>query len=385
MISPKQNMEDIAKTEFIHIWAYDVSLGGQIDLQAFSIAIDDQPLNVTVTASAIPHLFYAPWTPTCYGAGLHSISVTYSNHHHAATVSQSFLTSHQTAATIASANATLSYMNVFTATNPGALAGGLFLKTTLVPIIITVSYTGSILLAVLVMIARLTIRQAFPYPLDSSFDCRMRVWRFFEHAKDLRIPSVVRSVLLMASDRYVASFLIVAPLWMAFGFWSIGRFPDEFGIQTLWGMIFLPATSTGHYSLWLDLYQVAILYLFGFFVPLFAYYCAVMAPSTAKWLRTLVTVVGFVHFVGVYLVFKLYMLHGNIPVTALLLSPVHLWMEIVNVGLLIREVACGVWCKDAKDKYVNYESFDTIAVANSTWSVCNKHAKYHYRPSSVKY
>ena len=91
------------------------------------------------------------------------------------------------------------------------------------------------------------------------------------------------------------------------------------------------------------------------------------------------------HFVGVYLVFKLYMLHGNIPVTALLLSPVHLWMEIVNVGLLIREVAFGVWCKDAKDKYVNYESFDTIAVANSTWSVCNKHAKYHYRPSSVKY
>ena len=366
MISPKQNVEDISKTEFIHIWVYDVSLNGQVDLQAFSVTIDDQPLNVTVTpSSTIPHLFYAPWTPSLYGSGLHTITVTYSNHHHSATVTQSFLTSHQTASTIASLNSTLSYMDVFTAMNPGALAGGLFLKTTLVPIIITVSYTGSILLAALVMIGRLTIRQAFPYPLDSSFDCRMRVWRFLERAKDLRVPSVVRSVLLMASDRYVSLFFIVSLLWMVFGFWSIGRFPDEFGIQTLWGMLFLPVTSTGHYSLWLDLYQVAIIYLFGFFLPLFAYYCTVMSPSMAKWLRTLVTVVGFVLFVGVFLVAKLYILHGNIPLKALLLSPIHVWMEVVNVALLIREVAFGSWCENSKDKYKDYESFDTVAVANS--------------------
>ena len=365
MLSPKQKMADISKTRFIHIWVYDVSLNGQVDLHAFSVTIDEQPLNVTVTPSTHPHLFYVPWTPSLYGAGLHTITVTYSNHHHSATVTQSFLTSHQTASAIAATNHSLSYMDVFTATNPGALAGGLFLKTTLVPIIITVSYTGSILLAVLVLISRMTILHAFPYPLDSSFDCRMRVWRFLERAKDLRIPSVVRSVLLMASDRYVSSFFVVSLLWMVFGFWSIGRFPDEFGIQTLWGMLFLPATSTGHYSLWLDLYQVAIIYLFGYFVPLFAYYCAVMSPVMAKWLRVLVTVVGFVLFVGVFFILKLYILHGNVPSKALLCSPIHVWMEVLNAGLLVREVFFGVWCEGCKDKYRDYESFDTIAVANS--------------------
>ena len=349
---------------------YDVSHNGEIDVDGFSVQINGVQLHSNITVSPTNHhLFYISWDPTQYGKGLHTITIEYDNGYHVTSVTQSFLTSYQTTAEVSSTNSSVSFISVLTSMNPGAFTGSLFLKSTFVPIIITLSYTGSLLLVIIVVIARMTIKHIFPYPLDSSFAGRVRVWRHLEQQKDLQIPSIVKSVLLMASDRYVSTYFITSLLWMIFGFWSIGTYPDEFGIQTLWGMIFIPATTTGSYSLWLDLYVWAILYLFGFFVPLFAYYCAIMSPSPLlqtpspwRWARGFFHGCGLLLFVGIFFVIKMFILHGNMEWKTLWTSPVHVIMILVNAVLLVREILFDTWYSSRGKKEGDYDAFETIAV-----------------------
>ena len=61
-------------TRFIHMLVYDLEQNNTINLNGFAVQIDGQFLEGRATRSAaVPHLFFFPWSPALYGAGLHTL------------------------------------------------------------------------------------------------------------------------------------------------------------------------------------------------------------------------------------------------------------------------------------------------------------------------
>ena len=254
----------------------------------------------------------------------------------------------------------------------------MLLKTTLVPIFVTLSYTVSFLLVALLIIARLTVQRILPVsittsiippspstspsttpsttPISSStYEGRQQCWSFFTtYNKKNTIPRIVKAWLLLASDTPIFVYLLTGILWLVAGPWVIGHFPDEFGVMMLWGMWFFPSTENGKFTQWLDCSMWATGYLLGFFLLLIVYFCIVTPPfiplsSTsssspityriefgigARWITH---ILAWGLFVGVFLIVKLKIMYGSFPTWTLILSPVHTIIPALVIPLLIRE------------------------------------------------
>ena len=257
----------------------------------------------------------------------------------------------------------------------------MLLKTTLVPIFVTLSYTVSFLLVALLIIARLTIQRILRSSItttvmpisasstgsststssscsrvsisSSSYENRQQVWEIVTlHSKEKTIPRTVKAWLLLASDRPIFLYLLVGILWLVTGPWVVGHFPDEFGVMMLWGMWFFPSTENGKFTQWLDCSMWATGYLLSF-ILMIVYFCIVMPPpstlsSSSPSLITYHTEFGvgmrwMTHalawglFVGAFLVVKLKIIYGSFPTWTLILSPVHTVIPAFVIPLLIRE------------------------------------------------
>lgn len=104
---------------------YDLEQNNTINLNGFAVQIDGQFLEGRATRSAaVPHLFFFPWSPALYGAGLHTLKVSYSTGVRSTTYTHSFITRPQSIRAVVAANRTLSYSAIQNAMEPGNNVGG---------------------------------------------------------------------------------------------------------------------------------------------------------------------------------------------------------------------------------------------------------------------
>lgn len=335
-------------TRFIHILVYDVEKNNTINLNGFAVWIDGNALDGEATASPkIPHLFFFPWDPSLYASGLHTIKVSYSTGVRSCTYSHAFTTRPLTIRAVVATNRTMAYSKIQDAMEPGNNVGGYVLSYTFVIVMMVISYVLSAVLAVFIILCRQTVKRIYPYPMPSTFEGRYHVYHFlFRRSVDQKFPYFMRSFAFMASDKYVSRFFIVSLIWETVGFWAVGKFPKEFGMQSLWGVLFIPATRLGHYSLWLDLYLWHVIFLLLFYIPLILYYCSFMIPhgmtpeatSLSRTLRMICQCICFIYFVGVFLCVKVLAFWMSFDKATLFLSPVWFWIPFVNAGLMVREI-----------------------------------------------
>lgn len=335
-------------TRFIHMLVYDLEQNNTINLNGFAVQIDGQFLEGRATRSAaVPHLFFFPWSPALYGAGLHTLKVSYSTGVRSTTYTHSFITRPQSIRAVVAANRTLSYSAIQNAMEPGNNVGGYVLTYRIVVVMVTLSYVLSVVLVAFVVVCRQTIKRFYPYRLASDFEGRYHVYHFlFRRDIDRKFPYFMRSFAFMASDTYVSRFFIGALLWETLGFWAVGKFPREFGLQSLWGVLFVPATRLGNYSLWLDLYLWHVIFLVLFYIPLMLYYCAFMIPHgmtpeatpLSRALRMICHCIAFIYFVGIFLFVKVLAFWMSFDKATLLLSPVWFWIPFINAVLMVREL-----------------------------------------------
>ena len=335
-------------TRYIHILVYDLEQNNTINLNGFSVQIDGQFLSGNVTPSpSIPHLFFFPWSPALYASGLHTVKVSYSTGVRSTTYSHSFITRPLTVRAVVATNRTMSYSAIQNAMEPGNNVGGYVLTYRIVVVMITLSYVLSVVLVAFVIVCRQTIKRFYPYRLASDFEGRYRLYHFlFRREIDKKFPYFMRSFAFMASDKYVSRFFIISLLWETVGFWAVGKFPQEFGLQSLWGVLFMPATRLGNYSLWLDLYMWHVIFLILFYIPLMLYYCAFMIPHgmtpeatvLSRTLRMICHCIAFIYFVGIFLFVKVIAFWMSFDKATLLLSPVWFWIPFINAILMVREL-----------------------------------------------
>ena len=359
---------------------FDIGKNGNIDLDGFSCSIDGVQLpSSAIRSESNPHLFLIPWNPFSYQHGLHFLSVSYSNGLYSTTYSHPFFLTPSPLTSFLMQNSSLSSFDILDATSPGRNVGGFLVNSFLVPVLITLSYTLPLLQVVFIVIGRLTLLHLFPYPLTDSAESRYHVYHHLFRRKALsQTPAAFKAFLLMCSDRWVVWFFVVALLWQTFGFWSFGKFPSEFGVQHLWGIVFIPSTENGQYSLWLDLYLWHVIMLIGYYIPLMFYFCVFMIPhgalpeatTTSKWARFTAQVLCLLYFVGVFFFVKLYLCWVNFHNTFFLFSPVFFWIPLSNVVLFARDLCFEWYYASNETKRPLYDSTDTVLVADSSCHVC---------------
>lgn len=363
-------------TRFVHILVYDIARNNSINLNGFQVQIDGVLLNSSITPSpTIPQLFFIPWNASTYENGLHTISVTYSNGLTSSSYTHQFLLKPHTLHEITHINNTLSYFTIHKAFSPGENYGAYLLNSSFILILICLSYVISILIVVMLIIARFTLRKelsSFQQGIEGRFEVATLL---FSSPQFKGYPRFFKHLLLIVSDNLIYSYFVISLLWELFGFWAIGRFPSETGIQFLWGVVFIPSVKTGRYSCWLDTYIWHVLFLFGYWLPLLVYYGVTMVPegvrdggkcngvrdrgksdevgdggknedSSVKYntpsihhaKNALKQCLWFVYFVGGFVVIKMWVLWDSIDHVTLICSPVWCWFAIMNGFLMIREV-----------------------------------------------
>lgn len=341
-------MEFQKYTRFIHIMAYDLSMNNSILLDGFQVRIDNHLINGTISASPkIPHLFYLPWSPSLYTEGLHTISLEYSNGQKSVSYQHSFMLSPFSTNEIAQINRTLSYSTILHSMIPGANVGGFMLNSTFITILMVVSYSVSLIIVLLLIIARLMVKQILPSSDCQGVERRVFVADYlFNHPQMKGYPTFFKRWLLITSDKIVFYFFVVSLTWETVGVWLFGEISSEFGIQFLWGTVFIPATHSGRYSCWFDTYIWHVLFLFSFWIPLLVLYGCAMVPEKIiagrtrfqHAVRVVCNCLWLAYFVGIMLVVKLYFLWTTFKPITLLLSPVWCWFAVVNSVLMVREL-----------------------------------------------
>lgn len=328
--------------------AYDLSMNGTIQLDGFDVWIDNQQLEGTITASStIPHLYYFPWNSSLYTTGLHKITVYYSNGKITTLYTHSFLMREYSASQLSQTNATISYSTIIHSLSPGLNFGGYMLNSTFVIVLVTVAYSITLLLVFFMVVARVIDKRLMPHFPHRGTEGRALTAQFlFYHPSMRGYPIFFKRWLLLASDKPLFYFFIVSLLWQSFGIWLVGTFPTEFGIQFLWGTLFIPKTRTGSYSLWLDTYIWHLFLVVFFWIPLLVYYCQMIVPegviskpsSFSRAVRGVAHCLWLAYYVGGMIFVKLYLLWDTYTPLTVLTSPVWCWFAVVNSVLMVREM-----------------------------------------------
>lgn len=373
-------MEFARTSPFIHLFVYDIGRNGVVQPDRISCAIDGETVPSPAEPSeSNPHLFRIRWSPENYIKGIHYLTVSYSNGLYTANYSHPFFLTPESLSSFLMQNSSLSSLDILDATSPGRNVGGFLVNSYLVPVLFTLAYTLPLLFVLFLIIGRLTFLHIFPYRLDDSAESRYHVYHHLFRRKTFQnTPLLFKAFLLICSDRWVVYFLTISLLWQTFGFWSFGKFPSEFGIQSLWGVLFLFGTENGNYSLWLDLYLWHVMTLFCFYIPLMVYFAVFMIPhpalpeatSASRWSRLCAHVLCVIYFVGIFFFVKLYVCWINFHNISFLFSPMFLWIPLANSVLLGRELYFEWYFMRNNPKKPLYDSTDTVLITNAYCSVC---------------